>query len=377
MPISSHNPFTWPARIFSGQVSPYYEQTLETTTRIGAICSAAFETFFSLYYWLSGFPPQVVWLNIGATLISLAGGAVLVLTRRRKPAAHLVVLGIYISVLGPALYTGGVNATSLVWCVFIPVVATIMAGRQATYLWGIVCVASVLGMYLLNHVFMIDLTVRPPQGLDHLVDIAGVIIAVMAAAWGNETVKLRAIIDLEAAQAQLMQLAAVDPLTQTYNRRYFMEHALRKIQQSEQNSLLLMDIDHFKDINDTYRHDTGDRVLQEVCWRCKSNLRDEDLLARFGGEEFVILLPNTGLPEARQIAERLCTQIAENPIHVSPYNIQVSVSIGVACLTDLNQVKFETLLRQADRAMYQAKHHGRNRIFVWHTGLPGTPTPPA
>jgi diguanylate cyclase (GGDEF)-like protein len=353
------------AALTSNLASSCYEATLKATTRYGAMTATLFEIFFSIYYWFAGFPIQVVWLNVVATVITVLGWLILGMTRFHRAASHLILFGVYVSLVGPGLYTGGIEATSMVWLVFIPVVATIMAGRQATMVWGIVSLTTAVGIFVLNQIFMIDLTIRPPQSTDRIVDLVSVILVMITAAWLNETTKVRSISQLEATQVKLMELATIDPLTQANNRRYFMEQAHQKDRKISHDSILLFDLDHFKTINDSYSHEIGDRILQEVCLLCKAQLRETDILARFGGEKFVILLPNTDLRKAKQIAQRLCEETANTPVITSQNEIRVTVSMGAASRTPMNQVRFETLLSQADQAMYQAKHFGRNRVFVW------------
>jgi diguanylate cyclase (GGDEF)-like protein len=124
-----------------------------------------------------------------------------------------------------------------------------------------------------------------------------------------------------------------------------------------------MDIDHFKDFNDTYGHALGDQVLQNVAEVCKHQMRGIDLLARYGGEEFVILLPETGRENAAVIAGRLRKKIAETFVSTNNGNVAVTVSLGVVesndGIPDLN-----TLIARADQALFGAKHKGRNRVVI-------------
>jgi two-component system cell cycle response regulator len=124
---------------------------------------------------------------------------------------------------------------------------------------------------------------------------------------------------------------------------------------------MLLDIDRFKNFNDTYGHAIGDKVLQVVARQCKKSLRNTDILARYGGEEFVILLPETNLQVAKAVAERLRREIAQEIIPTEKGDLNVTVSIGVAENNELSPT-LETLIARADQAMYIAKHKGRNRV---------------
>jgi diguanylate cyclase (GGDEF)-like protein len=165
------------------------------------------------------------------------------------------------------------------------------------------------------------------------------------------------------AYARLEQLAAVDYLTGTLNRRSFQDvanKALAGCKRTDRNaSILLIDIDHFKIINDSYGHAAGDQAICRLCSIMAEALRAEDIIARMGGEEFVILLPGARLEEASQVAERLRKAIAETPIEFDAHRFFMTASVGVAQWQDQD---LELIIKQADNAMYAAKNNGRNRV---------------
>jgi diguanylate cyclase (GGDEF)-like protein len=127
----------------------------------------------------------------------------------------------------------------------------------------------------------------------------------------------------------------------------------------------LFDIDHFKKINDEHGHIIGDQVLHGIAQTCMNNLRPDDILGRFGGEEFVILLPETKLEDAKNIAERLRQLIAGTPIKTEIGPVRTTISIGIAIKEKTASISIDQLLSRADRAMYSAKQAGRNRVIVW------------
>ena len=166
-----------------------------------------------------------------------------------------------------------------------------------------------------------------------------------------------------------LEKAVRDELTGLHNRRYMEIHLGGLISESlargKPVSLLIMDVDHFKAINDTYGHDVGDEVLRELVRRIDSNLRDLDLACRYGGEEFVGALSGVGLETARHVAERLRQVVAERPFPVLTENggLRVTISIGVA-VTVAPDDSADLLLRRADEALYRAKKSGRNRVVT-------------
>ena len=166
-------------------------------------------------------------------------------------------------------------------------------------------------------------------------------------------------------ETKLQSQADKDPLTMTWNRRYFAKYVPQKIKESLQKSknfsLLMIDADHFKNVNDTFGHKNGDKVLIAIAETCKHSLRENDVVARFGGEEFVIFLNDTDSASAAKVAERLRQNIEEAVVYDdSEREIQFTVSIGY--VSSEKTASLEILLRQADDAMYLAKNMGRNRI---------------
>jgi diguanylate cyclase (GGDEF)-like protein len=171
----------------------------------------------------------------------------------------------------------------------------------------------------------------------------------------------------EQRAADLQTLAAIDPLTGVSNRRQFDILGQAELARCQRYlrplSLLLLDIDHFKDVNDSLGHDAGDWVLKHLAEILTWSKRDADLVARIGGEEFAILLPETGQQAARTVAERLSELVRSFSFSVNGEKLRVTVSIGVAEATQ-STPGIEALLRNADHALYQAKRAGRDRVVV-------------
>jgi two-component system cell cycle response regulator len=168
---------------------------------------------------------------------------------------------------------------------------------------------------------------------------------------------------------QSLEAAVTDPLTGLHNRRYMTSQldalVARAVHDGRPVSALLLDIDHFKKINDSFGHDAGDEVLREFAVRLASNVRAVDLPCRYGGEEFVVVMPETSLDDAERIAERIRMHVSGAPFRVSGGKevLSVTISIGVAATSGANDTP-DHLLKRADEALYEAKASGRNRVIA-------------
>lgn len=169
-------------------------------------------------------------------------------------------------------------------------------------------------------------------------------------------------------EEELLRLAATDPLTGSFNRREFTaiaeREALRANRYHHALSVLMLDLDHFKRLNDTYGHSAGDKALQRFTMICTNALRNVDIFGRWGGEEFVALLPETDIQGATVIAERLRKLTADNLLTFNDHKINFTVSIGIAEFKD-GETDIDAALGRADSAVYDAKKAGRNRISVF------------
>jgi diguanylate cyclase (GGDEF)-like protein len=170
-------------------------------------------------------------------------------------------------------------------------------------------------------------------------------------------------------EVQLRLLAVSDPLTNIFNRRHFFALAEKEMARASRYdhpmSVVLMDIDHFKRVNDTHGHLVGDQVLVALTKMCAENMRTVDIFARYGGEEFSILLPETGKISAFEVAERLRLKIAANPFEVNGFDIPITVSLGVASTECEVGISLDELLDRADKALYRSKNEGRDRVYAW------------
>lgn len=225
---------------------------------------------------------------------------------------------------------------------------------------------SILMSVIINGVIM---TLFWWKGIEVLLKaslVAAIIPGVVAPLASNLVVKL--LFELEDVQTQLLEMVNRDPLTKVYSRRYLMDcleiESARTLRLNEPMSLLILDADNFKSVNDRYGHVNGDVVLQKIAQVCESTLRPYDVIARFGGEEFVVVLLNTPLPEACTIAERIRENVAVTTIELaSGESIRITISIGIGLFTPPDP-KCINLLSRADKGLYNAKNNGRNQCAV-------------
>jgi diguanylate cyclase (GGDEF)-like protein len=182
-------------------------------------------------------------------------------------------------------------------------------------------------------------------------------------------------IEIEQLQADLARLAMIDPLTEILNRRAFMLECERELSRCVREktglALAIFDLDHFKDVNDTHGHLVGDQVLRRVADTLRASLRGHDVLGRYGGEEFALLMPGADVTAAIAGTERARLAVGERPVQAGALSVTVTVSAGVAAYGE-NGSDWESLLRSADAALYEAKRNGRNRVIAAQ-GPPATP----
>jgi len=179
--------------------------------------------------------------------------------------------------------------------------------------------------------------------------------------------RIKILEDIRSKQDELKRQASTDPLTQLYNRRYFMAEGSYMIEKTKTNeeslSVITLDIDHFKSVNDKHGHHVGDLVLVGVASVFNRLSRDRDLIARFGGEEFVILLPGADYTEAQECAERIRKGVEQHVVKTETgLTLKITISIGVAQVHTAAGESLESTINRADKALYQAKALGRNQV---------------
>ncbi|HMI91713.1 MAG TPA: GGDEF domain-containing protein, partial [Polyangiales bacterium] len=179
---------------------------------------------------------------------------------------------------------------------------------------------------------------------------------------------------ISSAKDRLATLAIRDELTELFNYRYLQTRLSEEFKRAERYreplSCVMVDVDHFKSVNDRFGHDAGDRALREVAVRLRASVREVDVVARYGGEEFLLLLPSTNFSGALSVAERVWRAIGTAPFELGVHSTRVTASLGVAVFPSRDIKTKDELLKAADRALYQAKHEGRDRMCVFqHQGF--------
>ncbi len=189
----------------------------------------------------------------------------------------------------------------------------------------------------------------------------------------ERTEELRmALQEVEKARGKAEELSQLDPLTGLFNRRHFFSVAERELERNFRNrhciALIMLDIDHFKNINDTYGHCFGDMVLQDISHKIGDTVRTTDTPCRYGGEEFAILLPETDYAAAETIGWRLQQVIEATRYDTGEKILSITASVGVSALSEGDYVEADVLVEMADQALYEAKRSGRNQVKLWNAG---------
>ena len=178
---------------------------------------------------------------------------------------------------------------------------------------------------------------------------------------------------LKRTQSELKRLATTDSLTGLFNRRFFEDLAETEIKRSfrykKPLTLLMLDLDFFKKINDSCGHKAGDHVLEEVSTIFQASIRDIDLLGRYGGEEFIMLFPESDQKTSIIAAERIRKNIENTNLSFNNKILTITVSIGISTLSNYSTESLDTLIQHADKALYKSKGTGRNRITIWNEKL--------
>jgi len=206
---------------------------------------------------------------------------------------------------------------------------------------------------------------RRLDGSDFTVDVSTA--AIMLDGKQALFIAWRDISERKQLEEDLKQLATKDDLTGITNRRHFLELASREVTRSirlkHALALAVIDIDHFKPVNDTYGHAAGDHVIRNFTSVCEKHIREIDIFARFGGDEFILLLPETTSKQAYEVMERIRKTLLSQPIELEGKRVSITISSGISSLTSAEE-SLDQLLKRADQALYQAKETGRNRVVV-------------
>jgi diguanylate cyclase (GGDEF)-like protein len=331
---------------------------------INAVAMAALSgPFYALAYYQLGFVTAAQEI-LGCCAFMFAAPFLLRATGSIKVAREVFLCAVFFNFTWLTYNLGGVNAPTAGWLITGPVVAMFLGGVGTALFWLFMSCAAVTTIYWL-HVSGLPSPAHPVTDMDllYLICNIGLYIVVVVFVLLFELTKTQGFVKLEQALKIINELAIRDELTGSHNRR----HLIQLIENEKERTarlgslfcLCLLDIDYFKRINDTYGHSAGDTVLREFAATVQRQIRESDSFGRYGGEEFLLMLPETSIDEARILAERVRAKIEKLGFTGLP-QLAVTVSIGIAEFR-INESIGQTVAR-ADEALYLAKSSGRNRV---------------
>ncbi len=318
-----------------------------------------------------GRPSLFTWLmlyRIGYVLVSAVVIVMLWKTNKVRMHDHLLFGWLVFTILFFLLYnfTRPLNSLTTIIDVLIPIAIYIFSPLKIFYNIALAFGFSIGTIYI-DYVYKTGIdpvTLNAVTTSQFVVHALGLVSCLQTQSYRRKSFK--AFVEERDAKEMVAYLANIDPLTKSLTRRQFFSIAeseyLRFLRYRRQLSMLVMDADHFKDINDTYGHYAGDLVLRNVSLVTLEQKRAQDTFGRLGGEEFALLLPETGLEQAKVVARRIQDAWEKTPCIVDGKLIHSTVSIGVA-EAGPDDKSFEDVLQRADRMMYKAKEAGRNRIM--------------
>lgn len=331
-----------------------YEKRNDRFCQAVCILGAGFLCAFSAKSFLSGLYTYALTL-----LVFAVAASALVLyfwfTDNRR-VLHLTISFGFTAINLFLLYTGGENDSGILWFYTYPLIVFTLLGARL----GLILSMSV---YLLSVVLLMypDIShLQAAYSLDMKLRFMGSMLFVIALGYLMETSRVQAQRSSNRANALLKTMATRDELTGLYNRRAVRNLFERRI--AKNTTLAVCDVDFFKKINDQYGHDIGDKVLKQVAISLQHSLRDTDLVVRWGGEEFLVVLPNTRLKDGINILERMRYELASSSFEVNGHVLRLSISVGVVSSEECSD--WDEMISQADRYLYQAKASGRNCSYT-------------
>jgi diguanylate cyclase len=326
--------------------------------QVAVVAGGTHVLFMALFFGLG--INTLAWVNLGSVILFAAAYGCL-RARRNLAAVVLILVEIVCHAVFAVRAIGWDSGFHYYLLLIVPIVVT------AELKWSLVR-PMLIGLMLVIYV-LLDHWMRRVTPLDQ-VDARGLSalryfnIAVTFLLLAYLTSMYRSLV--AKAERQLRTLATTDPLTQLLNRRSLQELADYEMVQRKRLqrpvSFVLADIDHFKSINDRFGHDAGDAVLVAVSRALRQTVREQDSVARWGGEEFLILMPNASIDDAREVAERLRQAVADIQIPAGDRFVHITMTFGVSC-SEGQEVSDHTIKR-ADRALYQGKSSGRDQVVV-------------
>jgi diguanylate cyclase (GGDEF)-like protein len=342
---------------------------------IGLMLGIVVLVFYGLFYDLLGDGINVLFCALGVGGL-LATFGLLQLTASIVLASEMLVAIAFCVILALTSRLGGIGAPTVVWLAVCPLLATAAGGMRPGMIWAALSLLAVAAVYAADAAALFG----PPQVSDmrllHAVSTVSFVMTVAVFLLIYERINAGAILKLDQALALIRELAIRDELTGVFNRRELIRAVQQEQQRAERHGapfcLCLIDLDHFKRINDRYGHAAGDHVLKRIAARIQEDIRKIDCFGRYGGEEFLLMLVGTDAEAAQGLLDRIRRNIETLDFPDELDGQPVTISAGIAQYRDREAI--EDTLARADRALYRAKREGRNRVAV-ATGEPAWPVP--
>lgn len=340
----------------SARLKTAYAAFWVMTRRVTILAACVDVLFFGFFLWADA--PFLAWLNVASVALYILANRLL-----RWRWNRTAILLIWLEVMGHAsigtLLLGWDAGFNYYLLLFIPAIMVSLDWPAAAFPLGLLFVIY-LGLHILSN------RVGPIEPIDAVaLEILNIFNVMVFFSMASYTARFYYLI-VRRSEARLRTLATRDELTDLFNRRHLLELGEAELARSQREdrplSLIIVDIDYFKQINDSFGHDVGDRVLVQVGELFRACCRTHDTVARWGGEEFLFLLPETGTTAAADFAERVRVLVADGGLDHEDDRVACTVSVGVA--SPVAGETLDTVINRADRALYQSKLAGRNRVTV-------------
>lgn len=346
-------------RFIPTSFTPSHVSRAKNVVGISLVQILAGYIYAPVYYFLGHI--SGAWIIFIGTLFVSATPFFLKWTKNLSIVGHLPAFIMYGIMVGLAYTQDGVGSTSLAWFAAVPIVAVLAMGNRSGVFWGVASAVTIMLFYLLP-AWGLELPSNPldtqKMVLLNSVGTAGLVLYLLGFAVANEMIK-------DEAFQSMRKMAGEDTLTKLLTRRRFFEKVqqLYSLPSSEVRGVMMIDIDHFKAINDTHGHHAGDIVLKEFGALCRQSLGTNPLCARFGGEEFIVYLDSTTAELLYDLAHKLKSTTQEKVFTIGSHALGITISIGIHHWNGSAE-DIDTMIKKADAALYRAKQEGRNRVEI-------------
>jgi diguanylate cyclase (GGDEF)-like protein len=344
--------------------SPSFRWRVENIVIAVFIAAISLPAYAAAYYFL-GDTINALFCLISTAAV-LAVPVLLRLTGSPALARETLTWTLFLLLVGLSYRLGGISAPTIMWLAICPLIAMTAGGLRPGLTWSGLGFIAIIGMFIADISGRIPPVTITDSRVLWLVSICGFFATVALVIRFFEAASSNAIAKLNIALSTINDFAIRDDLTGILNRRESLRLAEMELARAQlQNvpfSLCLIDLDHFKQINDTYGHPVGDQVLKCVTSKIQSEIRKVDIFGRYGGEEFVLLLVGADAISAQELMERIRNVIADLAAPAPDVRKQVTISVGIAQYE--KGMTIAALIAKADTMLYQAKRDGRNRVVI-------------